>query len=77
MTVFLHGLSTALPPHCLTQTEVRERAAIIFGGVYSQFDRLSRTFDSAGGLSRSAAMVPVAGVGASSQRFSMWPGFLG
>ncbi len=31
----------------------------------------------ADGLSRSAALAPVAGVGSSFHRFSMWPGFLG
>lgn len=48
MSVYLHGLSTALPPHCLTQSEVQERAAIIFGGKYPQFERLSKTFATAG-----------------------------
>jgi len=48
MTVFLHGLSTALPPHCLTQSEVRQRAAIIFGDRYPQLPRLLKTFETAG-----------------------------
>jgi alkylresorcinol/alkylpyrone synthase len=48
MTVYLHGLSTALPSHCLKQEDVRKRAAVIFGGRYPQFERLSKTFDSAG-----------------------------
>ena len=48
MTVYLHGLSTALPPHALKQKDVRKRAAVIFGGRYPQFERLSKTFDSAG-----------------------------
>jgi hypothetical protein len=33
---------------CLTQTEVRDRAALIFRGKYPQFDRLEKTFDTAG-----------------------------
>ncbi len=48
MPIYLHGLSTALPPFCLTQTEVRERASVIFSGRYPEFDRLSKTFDTAG-----------------------------
>ena len=58
MTVYLHGLSTALPPYCLTQTEVRERASIIFGGKYPQFDRLSRTFATAG-IDKRYSVVPI------------------
>ena len=58
MTVYLHGLSTALPPHCLTQTDVRERASIIFGGKYPQFDRLSKTFDTAG-IDKRYSVVPI------------------
>jgi alkylresorcinol/alkylpyrone synthase len=48
MSVYLHGLSTALPPYRMDQTAVRARAQIIFGQRYPNFDRLSRTFDTAG-----------------------------
>ncbi|MFP6697089.1 MAG: type III polyketide synthase [Alphaproteobacteria bacterium] len=58
MSVYLHGLSTALPPHCLTQTDVRERASVIFGGKYPQFDRLSKTFDTAG-IDKRYSVVPI------------------
>ena len=58
MSVYLHGLSTALPPYCLTQTEVRERAAIIFGGKYPQFERLSKSFATAG-IDRRYSVVPI------------------
>ena len=58
MSVYLHGLSTALPPHCLTQSEVQERAAVIFGGRYPQFDRLSRTFATAG-IDKRYSVVPI------------------
>ncbi len=58
MSVYLHGLSTALPQHCLTQTEVRERASIIFGQKYPQFDRLSKTFDTAG-IDKRYSVVPI------------------
>jgi alkylresorcinol/alkylpyrone synthase len=47
MTIYLHGLSTALPPHTLIQTQVQERAAIIFGDKYPQFSRLTKTFATA------------------------------
>ena len=58
MTTYLHGLSTALPPHCLSQSDVRERAALIFGGKYTQFDRLSRSFDTAG-IDQRYSVVPI------------------
>lgn len=48
MSVHLHGLSTALPEHCLRQDEVRDRAAFIFGRKYADFQRLSKSFDTAG-----------------------------
>jgi alkylresorcinol/alkylpyrone synthase len=54
----MHGLSTALPPHCLAQTEVRERASIIFGQKYPLFDRLSKTFDTAG-IDKRYSVVPI------------------
>lgn len=44
MSVYLHGLSTALPPHTLPQAQVQERAAIIFGDKYPQFSRLAKAF---------------------------------
>lgn len=58
MTTYLHGLSTALPPHCLTQSEVQKRAAIIFGQKYPQFDRLSKSFTTAG-IDKRYSVVPI------------------
>ncbi len=58
LTVYLHGLSTALPQYCLSQNEVQERAAIIFGGKYPQFDRLYRTFATAG-IDKRYSVVPI------------------
>lgn len=58
MTAYLHGLSTALPAHCLTQVEVQKRAAIIFGGKYPQFDRLAKTFETAG-IDNRYSVVPI------------------
>lgn len=58
MTTYLHGLSTALPPHCLSQADVRERSTLIFGGKYPQFDRLSRSFDTAG-IDERYSVVPI------------------
>ncbi|KEP69346.1 chalcone synthase [Thioclava dalianensis] len=48
MPVYLHGLATALPPHELPQTLVRQIAAEILGPKYPAFKRLSASFDSAG-----------------------------
>lgn len=58
MSVYLHGLATALPLHCLTQSEVRARASVIFGKKYPQFDRLSETFDTAG-IDKRYSVVPI------------------
>ncbi|MFG6660885.1 type III polyketide synthase [Sulfitobacter sp. 915] len=58
MSVYLHSVSTALPPYCLNQSDVRDRAAIIFGNKYPQFGRLSRAFDTAGIDSR-YSVVPI------------------
>ena len=58
MSVYLHGLSTALPPHCLSQTDVKERASVIFSGKYPQFDRLSKSFETAG-IDERYSVVPV------------------
>ncbi len=58
MSVYLHGLSTALPPHCLHQSEVADRAAIIFGGKYPQFARLAKTFETSG-IDRRHSVVPI------------------
>lgn len=58
MNVFLHGLSTALPPYCLSQADVKERATVIFSGKYPQFDRLSKTFGTAG-IDTRYSVVPI------------------
>jgi len=58
MSVYLHGLSTALPPHRLSQSDVKERAAIIFRKKYPQFNRLAKTFDTAG-IDNRYSVVPI------------------
>lgn len=58
MTVYLNGLATSLPPYRLTQTEVQERASLIFEGRYPQFDRLSKTFQNAG-IDHRYSVVPI------------------
>jgi len=58
MSVYLHSLATALPPHCLTQKEVQDRASRIFGQKYRQFDRLYRTFQTAG-IEKRYSVVPL------------------
>ncbi len=58
MPAYLHGLSTALPPHRLSQDDVQARATIIFGGKYAQFDRLFRTFATAG-IDQRYSVVPI------------------
>lgn len=58
MSVYLHSLSAVVPPHCLTQQEVQEHASIIFGQRYRQFDRLYRTFETAG-IEKRYSVVPL------------------
>lgn len=58
MPVYLNGLSTALPPHCLHQAEVEARAAIIFADKYPQFERLSKTFKTSG-INQRHSVVPI------------------
>ena len=58
MTAYLHGLSTALPEHCLTQSDVGERAAQIFRDRYPDFDRLAKCFDTAG-IDTRYSVVPI------------------
>jgi alkylresorcinol/alkylpyrone synthase len=58
MPVFLHSLSTALPPHCLNQTDVAARAGMIFGERYPQFERLSRTFQTSG-INQRYSVMPI------------------
>ncbi len=58
MCVYLHGLSTALPEHRMSQEDVRARAAILFGDTYPQFDRLARSFASAG-IDQRYSVVPI------------------
>ena len=48
MNVFLHGLSTCVPPHALPQDEVRDRAHEILGPRFKGFDRLAPVFDTSG-----------------------------
>lgn len=45
---YLHGLATALPPHRLPQDLVQTRAQAILGPKYPQFERLLKTFTTAG-----------------------------
>ena len=48
MPVYLHGLSTALPPHRLEQTDVERKAALILGPRFPAFKRMTRTFTTSG-----------------------------
>lgn len=58
MNIYLQGLSTALPPHCLSQDLVRKRAEKIFGDRYPQFGRLAKTFETAG-IAQRYSVVPI------------------
>jgi alkylresorcinol/alkylpyrone synthase len=58
MPVFLHALSTALPPHELPQNIVQERAQEILGPRYPQFERLLGTFITAG-IERRYSVAPL------------------
>ncbi len=56
-SVYLHALSTELPQHCLSQADVKERAASVFSGKYPQFERLSTSFGTAG-IDKRYSVVP-------------------
>jgi alkylresorcinol/alkylpyrone synthase len=58
MSAYLHGLSNALPPHCVTQDDVLKRATAIFGKRYPQFERLATSFAAAGIEKRYAVAPP-------------------
>ncbi|MFX0545891.1 type III polyketide synthase [Roseovarius sp. S1116L3] len=58
MTVYLHGLATALPPHRLRQSDVAQKAAVIFGDRYPQFERLAKTFGTSG-IEQRHSVVPL------------------
>ena len=58
MSVFLHGLTTALPPHVLPQNLVQTRAQELLGPKYPQFERLLTTFVSAG-IDKRHSVVPI------------------
>lgn len=58
MPVYLHGLATALPPHCLEQAEVAEQAAVLFGASYPEFAHLAKSFATAG-IERRHSVVPL------------------
>ena len=58
MTVYLNGLSTALPPHEMPQDLVERRAQAILGPKYPQFERLLKTFTTAG-IDRRYSVVPI------------------
>lgn len=58
MTVFLHGIATALPPHKLPQSVARDAAREILGPRYPAFDRLISTFETAG-IDQRFSVVPL------------------
>lgn len=48
MTVYLHSLSTCVPPHALPQGEVARRAHEILGPRFKGFERLAPVFETSG-----------------------------
>lgn len=56
--VRLLGLSTALPPHLLTQEAVVARARTLLAPRYPQFDRIAGAFENAG-IDRRYSVVPL------------------
>lgn len=58
MSVYLHAISTALPPHMLSQDAVQAKAHQLLGPKYPQFQRLLTTFASAG-IERRYSVVPI------------------
>lgn len=58
MTVFLHSVATALPPHELPQDLVQRRAQRILGPKYPQFERLLSSFVNSG-VEKRHSVVPI------------------
>ena len=58
LSVYLHGVATALPPHEMPQDLVRSKAHEILGPKYPQFQRLLTTFASAG-IERRWSVMPI------------------
>jgi len=58
VSVFLHGVATALPAHDLPQDIVQARAQDLLGPKYPQFQRLLSTFVSAG-IETRHSVVPI------------------
>lgn len=58
MTVRLHGLSTAVPPHVLPQSLVEDRARAILGPRFPGFEKLLPTFR-ASGIETRHSVVPL------------------
>jgi len=55
MTIHVHALSTAVPPHRLPQDLVARKAQAILGPKYPQFERLLKTFKTSGVEARYSA----------------------
>ncbi|WP_138934435.1 type III polyketide synthase [Roseovarius arcticus] len=58
MSVYLHAISTALPPYILSQDAVQAKAHELLGPKYPQFQRLLTTFASAG-IDQRHSVVPI------------------
>ena len=55
MPIYVHALSTAVPPHQFPQDLVAVKAKEILGPKYPQFDRLLKTFQTSGVATRYSA----------------------
>lgn len=58
MSIYLNGLATAVPPHEFPQNLVLETARRILGPRYAQFERMSKTFTTAG-VDRRYSVAPI------------------
>lgn len=58
MTIHIHSIATAVPPHEMPQPEVEAKARQSLGLRNAHFERLSRTFQSAG-VERRYSVVPL------------------
>lgn len=58
MPVYLHAISTAVPPHDLDQAEVARNARRLLAPHFPQFDRVAGAFETAG-IERRHSVVPL------------------
>ena len=56
LTVAIHGIATAYPPHCFRQDEIMGKAAEVFGHRPELMERMARSYGNAGVRQRNSCV---------------------